>query len=123
MSRSGSFILAIASSTACSPTALSLPARASAFSSWARSFIAARSSALNPSDVLRVAVVRFAGFWVAFFALILPSCSWAPPFRQHKTSPVLFAGELAVVVVFVWIVSGWYRWLTYYGVGRLPWTR
>src|SRR5918998_66731 len=56
MARSGSGISAIFSSTALSPSAL----RASAFSSWARSFIAARSSAVNPFDFLPLAVVLLA---------------------------------------------------------------
>ena len=42
------------------------PRRAAAFSSWARSFIAARSSSVNPWDALPVAVV--ADFFVPFFA-------------------------------------------------------
>src|SRR5579871_3112848 len=53
--RSDSGIAAIAASTALSPSALSLFARASAFNSLARSFIAARSSAVNPRDVLPIA--------------------------------------------------------------------
>src|SRR3990172_3172338 len=57
MERSGSDIAAIAASTSLSPSALFLFARASAFSSWARSFIAARSSSVNPLNVLPVAVV------------------------------------------------------------------
>ena len=57
MARSGSCIAAIAASTALSPSAFSLFARASAFSSWARAFIAARSSSVNPSDFLLIAVV------------------------------------------------------------------
>src|SRR5215213_4715116 len=62
MDRSGSDISAILVSRSRSPAALSLFARASAFSSLARSFIAARSSAVNPSDVLGVAVVLLAVF-------------------------------------------------------------
>src|ERR671918_206774 len=68
MARSEPCISAIFASTSLSPAALSLFARASAFSSLARSFIAARSSAVNPLDVLRV--VLFADFCVAFLALI-----------------------------------------------------
>jgi hypothetical protein len=65
MARSGAGISAIFASTALSPAALSLSARASAFSSLARSFIAAFSSAVNPLDTLPAGV--------AFFALIAPS--------------------------------------------------
>src|SRR5438477_5793975 len=68
MARSGSCIAAIAASTALSPSALFLFARASAFSSWARAFIAARSSSVNPSNVLPIAVVLLADFGVSFFA-------------------------------------------------------
>src|SRR5665213_225630 len=56
MVRSGSCIFAIAASSSVSPSALA----ASALSSRARSFIAAFSSALNPLDVLPLALVRFA---------------------------------------------------------------
>src|SRR5947207_10858525 len=52
MVRSLPFIAAIAASTSRSPSALFLFARASAFSSWARAFMAARSSAVNPLDFL-----------------------------------------------------------------------
>src|SRR5687767_11563587 len=48
MARSGPGISAIFASTSLSPSALFLLARASAFSSWARSFIAARSSSVSP---------------------------------------------------------------------------
>src|SRR4029078_5189516 len=48
MERSGSCIASIAASTALSPSALFLFARASAFSSWARFLIAAFSSPVNP---------------------------------------------------------------------------
>ena len=51
IARSGPLISATFASSVLSPSAL----RASAFSSWARSFIAARSSALNPADLLFVA--------------------------------------------------------------------
>src|SRR3989475_7611457 len=62
MARSGSGISAIFASTALSPSALSArePRRAAAFSSWARSFIAARSSSVNPLNVLPIAVVLLA---------------------------------------------------------------
>src|ERR1041384_8216852 len=52
MARSFPFIAAIAASTSRSPSALFFSARASAFRSWARAFIAARSSAVNPLDFL-----------------------------------------------------------------------
>jgi hypothetical protein len=74
MARSGSGISAIFASTALSPSAR----RASAFSSRARSFIAERSSSVNPLDFLPLAVVLFADFCVAFFALIVPSCAGSP---------------------------------------------
>jgi hypothetical protein len=73
MARSGSGISAILASTARSPAALSFPARASALSSLARSFIAARSSAENPADVLPVAVVRLADFCMSVIAGSSPS--------------------------------------------------
>src|SRR5206468_1762144 len=44
--------------------------RASAFSSWARSLIAARSSSVNPLDFFLIAVVLLADFCVSFFGLI-----------------------------------------------------
>ncbi len=72
MARSGSGISAIFASTALSPSALSArgPRRASAFSSWRRSFIAARSSSVNPLNVLPVAAVPLASSSVTFFGLI-----------------------------------------------------
>jgi hypothetical protein len=74
MARSGSGISAIFASTALSPSALSAcgPRRAAAFSSWARSFIAPRSSSVNPSTFLSVAVVLLADFCVSFIAGLLP---------------------------------------------------
>src|SRR6266542_5044593 len=68
VARSGPFISAIFASTALSPSALSAPRRAAAFSSCARSFIATRSSSVNPLDVLPIAVVLLADFCVPFFA-------------------------------------------------------
>ena len=47
-----------------------LPRAPSAFSSLRRSFIAARSSSVNPLDFLPVAVVLLADFCVSFFGLI-----------------------------------------------------
>src|SRR6266508_1179144 len=74
MARSGSDISAIFASTALSPASLFLVMRASAFSSRARSFIAARSWALNPLDFLLVAApfVDFCArpFSVAFVSAI-----------------------------------------------------
>src|SRR5215210_2361434 len=52
MARSDPVMAAIAASTSRSPSALFLLARASAFNSWARAFIAARSSAVNCFDEL-----------------------------------------------------------------------
>jgi hypothetical protein len=74
IARSDSGISAIFASTSLSPSALSAraPRRADAFSSWARAFIAARSSSVHPSDVLSVAVVRLADFCVSFIAGFLP---------------------------------------------------
>src|SRR4030066_305251 len=74
MARSGSGISAIFASTSLSPSALSArgPRRASAFSSWTRSFIAARSSSVNPLDFLLIAVVLLADFCVAFLVVRLP---------------------------------------------------
>jgi hypothetical protein len=45
------------------------PRRAAAFSSWTRSFIAARSSSVNPLLVLPIAVVLLSDFCI-FFGLI-----------------------------------------------------
>jgi len=70
MARSGSGISSIFASTS-----LSL---ASAFSSWARSFIAARYSFVNPLDFLPLAVVLLADFCVAFLALIVSSYEGSP---------------------------------------------
>src|SRR5215211_330657 len=68
MARSGSGISAIFASTSLSPSALPArgPRRAPAFSSWARSLIAARSSSVNPLDALPV--VLLADCCVAVFA-------------------------------------------------------
>ena len=66
MTRSASGISAIFASNAASSAAFLPPGplRLAAFSSWARSFIAARSSALNTLDVLP--------FVVALLAVIVP---------------------------------------------------
>jgi hypothetical protein len=68
MARSGSGISAIFASTSLSASALPAggPRRAAAFSSRARSLIAARSSSVNPLDALPV--VLLADCCVAFFA-------------------------------------------------------
>src|SRR6266487_2470926 len=70
MARSRSGISAIFASTSLSPSALPArgPRRAAAFSSWARSLIAARSSSVNPLDASPVVLLAdccvpvFAGF-------------------------------------------------------------
>src|SRR5688500_3253081 len=69
MARSGSGIAAIAASTALSPAALSAPRRASVFSARSHSFIAARSSYVNPSAFLRGALELLVACFVAFLAL------------------------------------------------------
>src|SRR5512134_2322928 len=68
MARSDPCISAIFVSTSRSPAARSAPRRASAFSSLARSFIAARSSPVNPLDVSRAAGELVADLCVPFFA-------------------------------------------------------
>src|SRR5438093_2780185 len=88
MARSGSCIAAIFASTSPSPSALPFfprgPRRASAFSSWARSFIAARSSSVNPLDTLTVVLLAdccvpfFAGF-VSAIAKHLPAPNESQP--------------------------------------------
>src|SRR3984893_1691916 len=65
IARSGSGSSAILASTALSKSASSAR-RAAAFTSWTRSFIAPRSSSVNPLDVLPIAVVLLADFCVAF---------------------------------------------------------
>ena len=79
MTRSRSGIPAIFASTSLSPSALPArgPRREAAFSSLARSFIAARSSSVNPFEVLPV--VLLADFCVAFLAGFLLSYCEAPP--------------------------------------------
>ena len=81
MARSGSGISAIFASTSLSPAALfPCRARASAFSSWARSFIAARSSSVNPCDALPGAVV--ADVFVPFFPVL--GHREAPPWSNES---------------------------------------
>src|SRR5215831_9592736 len=73
--RSASVISAIFASRSLSPSAWAArgPRRAAVFSSWACSFMAARSSAVNPADVLLFAVVLLADFCVSFIAGFLPT--------------------------------------------------
>src|SRR5438094_10474806 len=78
MARSRFGISAIFASTSLSPSALPArgPRREAAFSSWARSLIAARSSAVNPLDALPVVLLAdrcvpvFAGFLSAIAKLL-----------------------------------------------------
>src|SRR5437867_3069434 len=72
MARSGSRISAIFARTALSPSALSArgPRPADAFRSWRYSFIAARSSSVNPLNFSLTAVVLLADFCVSFVGLI-----------------------------------------------------
>src|SRR5437016_9132695 len=74
IARSGSCISAIFVSKALSPSAFSGrgPRCADAFISWTYSFIAARSSSVNPLNFLFVAAVLLADFRVSFFGLIEP---------------------------------------------------
>src|SRR5437773_2036682 len=83
MARSGFGISAIFTSTSLSPSAFFArgPRRTSAFSSWARSFIAARSSSVNPLPALLVTVALFADFCVSVFGLMEPphtDFGWTP---------------------------------------------
>src|ERR671911_1679413 len=66
MARSVSGISAIFASRSLSPSAFFLFARSSAFGSLARSLIAARSSAVNPSDFFRLLVPSCAGSAVSY---------------------------------------------------------
>src|SRR5881409_108715 len=77
MARSGFGISAIFVSTSLSPSACFArgPRRASAFSSWTRSFIAARSSSVNPLTALPVTLALLADFCVPVFGLIEPPSS------------------------------------------------
>src|SRR5712692_5070152 len=83
MARSGFGISAIFASTSLSPSAFFAcgPRRASAFSSWTRSFIAARSSSVNPLTALPVTVALLADFCLSVFGLIEPphtNVGWTP---------------------------------------------
>src|SRR5215472_4338867 len=74
--RSVSGISAIFASTSLSASAWSArgPRRADTFCSWTRSFIAARSSSVNPSYLFLVAVVLLADFCLSFIGGCLPAC-------------------------------------------------
>src|SRR5687767_259605 len=93
--RSGSGISAIFASKALSPSAFS----ASAFSSWARSFIAARSSSVNPLDFFLIAVVLLADFCVFFFALIVPSYAGSECVRGRLPLPQALRDELGALLL------------------------
>src|SRR5881397_806675 len=91
MARSGFGISAIFASTSRSASACFArgPRRASAFSSWARSFIAARSSSVNPLTALPVTVALLADFCVSVFGPIEPphtDFGWTPH-RSAKADP------------------------------------
>src|SRR5262249_52771295 len=87
-------ISAIFASTSLSPSALSArrPRRAAAFSSWARSLIAARSSSANPLGALPV--VLLVGFCVPFASASLPGAFFSdisasfPVAFSRKTPPL-----------------------------------
>src|SRR6516165_636575 len=88
--RSGSVISAIFASRSLSPSALFAPRprRAAAFRSWAWSFIAARSSAVNPGDVLLFAVVLLADFCVSFIGRFLRyETSWDNTRGREPAAP------------------------------------
>src|SRR5438067_6831651 len=101
MARSRSGISAIFASTSLSPSAL--PARGlrreAAFSSWARSLIAARSSSVNPLDALAVVLlengrVPFLAGFLSAIAKLLP----APKRRRSRA-------RLVSVKAPVWNIS------------------
>src|SRR5438874_3249811 len=94
MARSGFGISAIFASTSLSPSAFSArgPRRASAFSSWARSFIAARSSSVNPLTPLPVTVALLVDFCVSIFGLIEPphtDFGWTPRAVRMRIRAIL----------------------------------
>src|SRR5437870_5438407 len=84
MERSAFGISAIFASTSLSPSAFfgRGPRRASAFSSWTRSFIAARSSSVNPLTALPVTVAFLADFRVSVLGLI------EPPHTDFRRTPL-----------------------------------
>src|SRR5215467_5723109 len=92
--RSGSAISAIFASTALSPSALAPrgPRRAAVFSSWACSFIAPRSSSVNPPDVLFFAVLPVAGFCLSVIERFLPASLGCRLCRIHLSDPVRRSG-------------------------------
>src|SRR5215831_3604590 len=94
MTRSGSAISAIFASTSLSPSALAArgPRRAAAFTSWACSFIAPRSSSVNPPDVLFFAVLPSAGFCVSVIERFLPASLGCRLCRIHLSDPVRRSG-------------------------------
>ena len=98
MVRSGSGILAIASSTSRSPSTPLFFARASAFSSLARSRIAARSSAENPPDFV-AAVAPLVRFRSTFFGLME-----ALPLRSCEDISILGPGTCAFHRIRPWAV-------------------
>src|SRR5258708_23130286 len=75
MARSGFGISAIFASRALSPSAFSAcgPRRAETFISWTRSFMAARSSSVNPANLFSIAVVLLAAFCLAFIGGFSPA--------------------------------------------------
>src|SRR4029450_11279947 len=85
MTRSDPSLPATAASRSRSPSARFLLARASAFSSWARAFIAARSSAVNPLDVVLRALALFADFCVTFVAGFFSAIS-KHPFQEEESA-------------------------------------
>src|ERR1700733_12931943 len=95
MARSGCGSAAIFSSTSLSPFAWSVPRprRASTFSSWACSLIAARSSSVNPLGFSPVAVVLLGDFCAPFFAGVMSAFLSAgvlpvqPEFLRHVSLP------------------------------------
>src|ERR1035437_5921259 len=90
MTRSDSGISAIFASKSLSPSALPArgPRRPAAFSSLARSFTAARSSAVKPSTVSSIAAVVLADFCVSFIAGFL-----SPTFSMISAGRALRSGH------------------------------
>src|SRR5437870_11228053 len=103
MARSGSGISAIFASTALSPSALVArgPRRAAAFSSWARSLIAARSSSVNPLDALPVVLLAdccvpvFAGFLSTIAKLLRSPNEFQPLNAREDNGRTVARTELA----------------------------
>src|SRR5437899_3451232 len=85
MARSGSRISAIFASTALSPSALSArgPRAAVVFRSWRYSFIAARSSSVNPLNFLAITAVLLADFCSSFLAGFLSAMASRASFDRH----------------------------------------